>query len=206
MEYRTTPLSDTGLSPSQLLMSRSLRSILPCTPDKLAPKSPDLSKVRKNMNLSRTVQKKYHDVGAKTLKPLQNDDSVKIQKQNKSWQPAVVIDKHDPRSYTVRTEDGAQYRRNRRHLLKTNESICQKAMFDSFPDILDNKTNSNILDHTTNKQSSHEKESVLAFDSPKVKVPIKPKIEVQAKSTNDQTGPYVTRSGRVVKPKEFVDV
>jgi hypothetical protein len=33
------------------------------------------------------------------------------------------------RSYTVRTGDGTQYRRNRRHLLKTNESLCEKSMF-----------------------------------------------------------------------------
>jgi hypothetical protein len=36
------------------------------------------------MNLSRTEQKKYYDIGAKTLRPLQNDDTVRIQSQNKS--------------------------------------------------------------------------------------------------------------------------
>jgi hypothetical protein len=69
LEYRTTPLSDTGFSPSQLLMSRGLRSVLHCTPDKLVPHIPNLSKVKDKINLSRTEQKKYYDIGVKTLKP-----------------------------------------------------------------------------------------------------------------------------------------
>jgi len=117
LEYRTTLLSDTGFSPSQLLTSRGLMSVLPCTPDKLVPHTPNLSKVKDKMNLSHTEQKKYYDIGAKTLKPLQNDDTVIIQSQNKSWQPADIVNKHDERSYTVRTGDGAEYRRNRRSLI-----------------------------------------------------------------------------------------
>ena len=35
LEYRTTPISDCGKSPAQLLMSRRLRSILPSTPASL---------------------------------------------------------------------------------------------------------------------------------------------------------------------------
>jgi hypothetical protein len=36
------------------------------------------------MNLSRTEQIKYYDIGVKTLKHLQNDDTVRKQIQNKS--------------------------------------------------------------------------------------------------------------------------
>jgi hypothetical protein len=39
----------------------------------------------------------------------------------KSWLPAEVIHKVHDRSYDVRTKDGAIYRRNRCHLLKSNE-------------------------------------------------------------------------------------
>ena len=37
LEYRTTPISDCGKSPAQLIMSRRLRSILPSTPAPLHP-------------------------------------------------------------------------------------------------------------------------------------------------------------------------
>ena len=47
--------------------------------------------------------------------------------QNKTWQPAVIIDKYNDRSYSVRTENGATYRRNRQHLIKTNECMPVKA-------------------------------------------------------------------------------
>ena len=38
------------------------------------------------------------------------------------WKPAVVVAKHDtPRSYVIKTEDGTEYRRNRKHLMKPQE-------------------------------------------------------------------------------------
>ena len=85
------------------------------------------------MNLSRTEQIKYNDIGAKTLKPLQHDDTVRKQSQNKSQQPAVIVNIQGERSYTVRTGDGTQYRRNPRPLLKTNESLCEKSMSVTLP-------------------------------------------------------------------------
>ena len=84
LEYRTTLLSDTGFSPSKLLMSRGLRSVLSCILDRLVPHTPNVSKANDKMNLSRTEQIKYNDIGAKTLKPLQHDDTVRKQSQNQS--------------------------------------------------------------------------------------------------------------------------
>ena len=52
--------------------------------------------------------------------------TVRIQSQSKSWQPAVIVNKHDERAYTIRIEDGTQYRRNRLHLLKTNERFVSE--------------------------------------------------------------------------------
>ena len=95
----------------------------------MVPHTPNLSKAKEKNNLTHTEQKKYYDIGAKTLKPLQNDDTFRIKNQNKSWQPVVIVNKQGERSYTVRIGDGAQYKSNHRHLLKTNESMCQKSMF-----------------------------------------------------------------------------
>jgi len=54
--------------------------------------------------------------------PLSAEDPIRIRRDGR-WQPATVIDRADtPRSYHVETPDGAIYRRNRRHLQKTNET------------------------------------------------------------------------------------
>ena len=131
--------------------------------------------------MSRTEQKKNYDIGAKTLKPLQNDDTVRIQSQDKSWQPVFIVNKHDERSYTVRIGDGTQYIRNHHHLLKTNESLCQKSKFDSFADILDHKdTNLNC----TLNSPTFSGETVV-HNSQNFKVPVN--------NTNEHPSSYIAR-------------
>ena len=135
--YRTTPLS-CGYSPAPLLMSRRLRSVLPCLQSQLIPNTPDVVKINNHLKRNRTLQKKYYDTGTKQFKPLNHNGTVRIQDHiNKTWKPAVVVQKHNQRSYLERTEDGAEYRRNRRHLLKTNEKSLNQNEFDSFPNVLD---------------------------------------------------------------------
>lgn len=62
-------------------------------------------------------------------------DATRIQRPDDSWKPAVIIDKHNERSYSVKTLDGAIYRRNRRHLLKTREkgTGAEKLQFSETP-------------------------------------------------------------------------
>ena len=82
------------------------------------------------MEQKQATQRHYHNQGARKLEPLANGEEVQIQTKSGNWKPATVLGKHStPRSYTVRTKDESEYRRNRRHLLKsrapqyTNEEI-----------------------------------------------------------------------------------
>ena len=53
-------------------------------------------------------------------------EQVHVQTKSGSWKPATVLGQHrTPRSYTVRTSNGSEYRRTRRHLL-TARSLCAK--------------------------------------------------------------------------------
>ena len=64
----------------------------------------------------------YYDRNAKPLPQIKEDNTVRIRK-GKSWEPAIVSEKHTaPRSFIVTTPDGTAYRRNRCHLLPTNEA------------------------------------------------------------------------------------
>ena len=71
-------------------------------------------------------QKEYHDKSAKDLAPLMEGETVRVQTGGK-WKPARVVEKlTEPCSYKIETEEG-EYRRNRRHLLRTGETAIQIA-------------------------------------------------------------------------------
>jgi len=80
--------------------------------------------VRKNLSNRQVKQKQYFDRGTRKLPELKKNERVRI-RQDSKWQPAVVLDKlQQPRSYIVQTPDSHIFRRNRRGLLKTNETVC----------------------------------------------------------------------------------
>jgi len=125
LEYRNAPL-DALTTPVQLLMSRNLCSILPTTSNHLRPSivHPDL--VRERMEQKQATQRHYYNQGARELKPLASGEQDHVQTKSGNWKPATVLGQHrTPRSYTVRTSNGNEYRRNRGHLL-TTRSLCAR--------------------------------------------------------------------------------
>jgi len=120
LEYLNTPITGLKYSPTQLLMNRSTRSIIPMLDSSLKPQVP--TDAHAAMLQNKKMQQKYHDRTAKELQPLEKDETVRI-KLKDHWEKAKVMNNaNTPRSYNVMTENGQQYRRNRQHLLKTNES------------------------------------------------------------------------------------
>lgn len=56
--YRTTPVAGLEYSPSELLMSRLLRTTLPCVFDKLKPKLPiDVKEKMKTIKLKKSIHR-----------------------------------------------------------------------------------------------------------------------------------------------------
>ena len=125
LEYRNCPIDNIG-SPAQLLMSRRLNSVLPATSTLLEPKTLNPVIVNKGLIQKQQIQKKYYDRASKIKPLLKEGDNIRIL-QDKKWNPGTVIEKCDtPRSYIVKTPDGATYRRNTSHLMKTVESPIEK--------------------------------------------------------------------------------
>ena len=120
LEYRNTPISGINLSPSQLLMSRRLRSNLPMMSSLLSPQVN--SNIQKQLEKRQQKQRQYYNRGARSLLPLSPGDAVRY-KTGSKWQPAIVVSKHTtPRSYIIRATNGNILRRNRRHLKRTVEA------------------------------------------------------------------------------------
>ena len=133
LEYRNTPISGMSYTPMQLLMSRTARTKIPTCPILMKPRV--ATGVIRQLQRNQDKQKHYYDKGSKALQPLKPQDQVRI-RQGKRWIPATVTaTASTPRSYIVRTQDGQTYRRNRRHLLKTDE-LPQENMDQTEDDIV----------------------------------------------------------------------
>ncbi|KAH3817187.1 hypothetical protein DPMN_118717 [Dreissena polymorpha] len=106
---------------------------------------------------------------------------------------------HD-RSYIVETEDGGVYRRNRGHLLKTNEKPLH--IFD--PQSLPISENHKNITHSDiqqpqQQQQQHQQQKQQQLQQ-NASVPKDSSNRIQADKQ------YVTRSGRTVKPPQRTDL
>jgi len=196
LQYRNAPVSGLQHSPAELLMSRLLRSKLPVMPSRLQPMSrnavPALKKRQQN-------QKKFYDRHARTLPPLQEGDTIRVN-QNGQWRSGMVVNKHvTPRSYVIKTEDGSTLRRNRRDLVHTEEPPpdCRVVEDEAFTEY---RTESTTEDST--------QVLVLPKDyAPVVELPkdSSTPLIMPPKDSTEVVAPPVksclrTRSGRTVKP------
>ncbi len=195
LEYRNTPVDGTA-SPSQLLMSRRLCAIIPSTRKQLRPKTISPRMVRTGRRQQQLKQTSNYDRHATPLPPLMEGENVRIQK-NGTWQPAIVTGTADtPRAYHVQTEDGGQYTRNRRHLLKTGEQHnFQKVDMQCEP--LGRPTNPST-------QSTPAARPPQAAATPTTLLPVTPAVSPSATTPVQQ--PYTTRYGRTVKPRKLLDI
>ena len=191
LEYRNTQID--GLSsPAQLLMSTRLRALLPATRDQLKPGVINPKVANKRRSLKQASQRYYYNKSAKQLKPLENGDQVYIQTKSKTWKPATVLKKEN-RSYTVSTNDGGQYRRNRRFLLKANKKSSQKSQIPS-----------EIKSHATQWMLRKWPKSVQTEQEPTPASIAGPTLVAQTQDTDNP--PFRTHSGGVVKPPLRLDL
>ncbi|OWF53798.1 hypothetical protein KP79_PYT25455 [Mizuhopecten yessoensis] len=172
--------------------------------------------VTKPLTERKAKQAYYYNTGSKELESLKTGDTVRVRPQGrtKQRQKAVVRDQVDIRSYKIRTEDGREYRRNRRQLRKTNELMPVSSRH--IPLLAD-------MDHPS------EPPRVTEPSTPRVsRIPVEPpsppqdsRIPVRDRPSKSETPtgipsdpasgmtpdpmtPQKTRSGRVVKlPERF---
>ncbi|XP_055916267.1 uncharacterized protein LOC129949066 [Eupeodes corollae] len=181
LHYRTTRKGNIN-SPSELLMSRQLRTKLPVLNENLKPFNVDLDEHNKKIKLQQNKTRDYYDKNAKALPTLTNGQNIYYKKTPISnWEPGIVLQKcPEPRSYLISSKDGSEYRRNREHLLE-GSSIDTK------------KIKSENDDHIRNGKCQQES------------LPVEGKVNEDVPHSGDSnsltpTPDYVTRFGRTVAP------
>ena len=164
-------------------VARELRSVLPVLTDQLKPKVTNHREVRIRLGQSHAQQKQYFDRQTRPLPLIEIGDSVRFQQDSKLWKPATIISKVDDRSYIVGAPNGGTYRRNRAHLLKTNET--NETWDPTLPIFIEPSVNTDTppkpeIQPSTCKPVIHSQQST-------------------SKHTDNK--PYITLSGRVSIPK-----
>lgn len=123
LQFRTTP-NASGVSPTQLLMSRLLRTRLPILNNNLRPKVVD--SFEHNRKLEKYQQKMcdYYNKNAKLCPDFDPGQPVLFKKDpHGHWETGQILQKLDfPRSYIVQDPEGTQYRRNKKHILEDKAS------------------------------------------------------------------------------------
>ena len=123
LEYRNTPSQGLGTSPVQRLMSRRIRAQPPIIPQLLTPVVQPGTYQQLLTNKERQVR--AYNRGSTDMGALWNGDTVRLVPPGNSNKEAVKAKAErcvGTRSFEVVTEDGARYRRNRRHLRRTKEA------------------------------------------------------------------------------------
>lgn len=200
LDWRNTPTEGVDSSPVQRLFGRRTRTLIPTASALLTPKVPQ--DIRTKLLYRKAVQTKYYDRNAKELPPLKQGDQVRISPKPNDrtgkWTKAEVQEQVDIRSYNVRTEDGRVYRRNRRHLRKSQ------------PDVPPPQTTTEVpTEYQTPVQPYQAPPSQRGKTvPPETKAPVKPPPSPTSSKTvppKIQENPVrTTRSGREVKPPSYL--
>ena len=96
LKHRNTLVDDLASS-SQLLMSRNLRSAIPCIKLLLTPKTICHKQFQQNWIKQQSRQSKYHDRQSKEQKPLQIGQPVQAQICGKFWQARIIKSRCKPK-------------------------------------------------------------------------------------------------------------
>ena len=183
LNYRASPLSGSDRSPGEISMNRKLRTKLPSAEEHVT-----------MHKLPYIKQKRYYDHGSNQLKPLETTDTVRVRGDGVWSEKAQVLARVAPNSYLVELERGRRLRRNRRHLLKTQER------FVPVHDDDDDREKEVCVDHPSGGATASTNQSAV---TPEV---------AQSSHSTDQSQPVstmsdvrTTRSGRIIKlPSRYV--
>ena len=195
LDYRNTPIVG-DVSPAQLLFGRRTRTTLPIVTILLKPEVQDPLMIKRQLKDCQDKQKFYYDQNSKPLTQLEQGEVVRINDgQSKESKKGIVV---APRSYLVKDNFGQVYRRNRRHLIRTNESppLCQNTGIG-----FDNVDIGPVPQGCNPAMSPN---SGIPTQSPTepVSVPTCPQLDNMPADENVT----ITRAGRVVRPPSRLDL
>ena len=181
LDHRNTPSQASQFSPSQILMSRRTKTLLPTSANLL---KPSVTFQPQAVKLNQARQQKYYNAHASDLKPLEEGDVIRMKpfQPNVPWKKGTVTKRLDERSYEVEAGERT-YRRNRVHLRASKERPDTDQAPVAPPSVPDEPGSDQMQ---SNAQDSPAAQEVTDPDRPPAQTPV-------------QTA-AVRRSSRITKP------
>ncbi|XP_046812674.1 uncharacterized protein K02A2.6-like [Lucilia cuprina] len=203
LQYRTTPKNNLP-SPSEILMSRKLRTKMPTHSDDLKPKILDSKNLEKHLRKREDKSSKYYNKGSVDLKPVEIGEKIYFKKNLDSlWFPGKIIAKcKEPRSFLIRDENGINYRRNRQHILKITTKKPNNFVTDSYKQ-KNNSDESYIYHYTQNSNNenvnnTNDNENVSISNNENIQINDNENLETNIRSNQNEI--YTSKFGRKVVP------
>lgn len=194
---RNTDRNEVLKSASRRLFSRYTRNTLPTDRKLLHPKV--VSDVTEELTNLRKNQKKYFDKVSKPAESLEVGNKVRMKVGHRNWIGAQVVKETAyPRSVIVKTENGAEYRRNQNHLHKTKATIREPITEISIEGEISNTNDNTLNDALSTDQDPIETQRDSESTSNQSGQIVVSSNRIQSKTGRQMT----TRSGRIVKPVE----
>eukprot|EP00105_Crassostrea_gigas_P036724 XP_019920872.1 PREDICTED: uncharacterized protein K02A2.6-like [Crassostrea gigas] len=171
LDYRNTPTQHVGTSQAMRLMGRRTKTLLPKKGNLLQPKDATLEKGK--IDIAKLKQAEYYNKSAHPLQPLSVGETVRVKTPNRPWEKGTITgSKIETRSYEVKTEAGADYTRNRKHLRKSMEGPVP---YDK-PDVPDDNPNCTSNDNkgaNPGPNTNKDPETITTRSGREVKPPAK---------------------------------
>lgn len=166
LNQRNIPRENALGSPAKRLMSRNTRTLIPQSVKARKPEC--IENVPIKLKTLRLQKKQYYDKHTRKLNTLKSGDIVRMQTK-KGYKQLAVVKKaeNQPRSYLVASK-GKLYRRNRRHLLHTQEDrkidqeyrledyldLIPRSLEDSDP-VVSSNPETRVVENDTNKHAEN---------------------------------------------------
>ena len=127
LNWRNTPTEGMETSPSQRLMGRRCKTVIPCLPTLLEPRYSTRTD-EQNMKRRKAKQAYYYNRNSRKRVPIVPGEMVRMRLPNqKEWSAGRCIEEVAPRSYNVQVGDSL-YRRNRNQLFATKENFSDEGV------------------------------------------------------------------------------
>ncbi|KAK7105846.1 hypothetical protein V1264_017174 [Littorina saxatilis] len=224
LELRNIPSEVMKTSPVQRLFSRRTKTRIPTAKTLLKPQT--CTNVTGNLIKRKEKQTKCYNKGTAELETLQPGQTVRV-KLGKTWTKAKVEQQVDVRSYKLHTENGKAYRRNRRQIRTTGETltntgpretITRKTDLDRQRQLNDQAVKNYRAVADSQTQVTKVSTPVSATNTPENKTPVKiqpnekktERIKVkfmksQTAGKTDTGQSQITSRGRQVKPPAYLN-
>ena len=130
LDWRNTPSEGIDSIPTQRLLDRRCKTLLPTLGNLLAPDFSSTNEANK-LRDRKERQRRYYNHGERGLSPVKPGETVRVRSNAGTWKQAECLREVAPRSYDVQI-DGAVVRRNR----KDNWRTCEAQNLQTFEEPL----------------------------------------------------------------------